>query len=103
MTNDHPKENHMTESIRVNDAPAPGGPYSQGIMAGPFVFVAGQVPKNPETGETPNGIGAQTHQTLRNVEAILRGAGCTMADVVKVTAHLTDLSYFEAFNAVYKE
>jgi len=93
----------MKHAVRVEDAPRPAGPYSQGIVAGPFVFVAGQGPSDPQTGTTPAGIEAQTHQVLRNIEAILRGAGCTMGDVVKVTAHLADLADFQAFNQVYSQ
>jgi 2-iminobutanoate/2-iminopropanoate deaminase len=93
----------MKEAIRVPDAPAPGGPYSQGIVAGPFVFVAGQTPRDPTTGEVPDGIEAQSHQVLRNLEAILRGAGCSLADVVKVPAHLAALTDFDAFNQVYRQ
>jgi reactive intermediate/imine deaminase len=97
------KETQMKQPIRVEDAPTPGGPYSQGIIAGPFVFVAGQGPADPATRQVPEGIEAQTHQTLRNVAAILRGAGCSMDDVVKVTAHLADLDDFAAYNRVYEQ
>lgn len=93
----------MKDVIRVTDAPVASGPLSQGVIAGPFVFVSGQTPKNPATGDIPDGIREQTKQVLRNVEAVLRGAECTMADVVKVTAHLTDLANFAAFNEVYRE
>lgn len=93
----------MKTAIRVPDAPAPAGPYSQGIVAGPLVFVAGQIPKEPTSGAVPDGIEAQSHQVLRNVEAILRGAGCSMADVVKVTVHLAALEDFAAFNQVYRQ
>jgi 2-iminobutanoate/2-iminopropanoate deaminase len=93
----------MKEAIRVSDAPAPAGPYSQGIVAGPFVYVAGQIPRDPATGDVPEGVTAQSHRVLRNVEAILRGAQCTMANVVKTTVHLADLGDFEAFNQVYSE
>ena len=80
----------------------PGGPYSQGIRAGDFVFVAGQVGKDPATGELVGGtIEAQTTQTLENLKAILEAAGASLADVVKVSAHLTDLSLFDRFNKVY--
>lgn len=92
----------MKEKIVVADAPAPAGPYSQGIGVGPFVFVAGQGPMDVQTGTVPDGIEAQTENVLRNLEAILRGAGCSLADVVKVTAHLADLQDFAAFNAVYQ-
>jgi reactive intermediate/imine deaminase len=93
----------VKKAIRVSDAPAPAGPYSQGIVTGPLVFVAGQIPQDPNSGEVPAGIEAQTDRVLRNVEAILRGAGCSMADVVKVTAHLADLADFDAFNQVYRQ
>lgn len=93
----------MAQRIQVNNAPEPAGPYSQGLIAGPFVFVAGQGPKNPETGETPEGVEAQTHQVLRNIQAILAGGGASLADVVKVTAHLSDLNDFDAFNGVYRQ
>jgi 2-iminobutanoate/2-iminopropanoate deaminase len=80
----------------------PGGPYSQGIRAGDFVFVAGQVGKDPATGQlVGDTIEAQTTQTLENLKAILEAAGASMADVVKVSAHLTDLSLFDRFNKVY--
>jgi 2-iminobutanoate/2-iminopropanoate deaminase len=93
----------MQEKITVADAPTPGGHYSQGIVAGPFVFVAGQGPLDVTTGSVPEGITAQTNQVLRNLEAILRGAGCSLANVVKVTAHLADLGEFDDFNAAYSE
>src|SRR5579864_6291774 len=93
----------MKQAIRVQDAPTPGGAYSQGIIAGPLVFVAGQGPTDPATGNKPDGIEAQTHQVLRNVAAILRGAGYTMDDVVKVTVHLADINDFDAYNRVYAE
>lgn len=96
-------ESTVKEAIRVSDAPAPGGPYSQGLRVGPFVFVAGQTPMGPDGEQVPAGIEAQTHRVLRNVEAILQGAGCSMADVVKVTAHLADLNDFERFNEVYSQ
>jgi 2-iminobutanoate/2-iminopropanoate deaminase len=80
----------------------PGGPYSQGIRAGDFVFVAGQVPKDPATGKiVGETIEEQTAQTLENLKAVLEAAGASMADIVKVSAHLTDLSMFDRFNSVY--
>jgi 2-iminobutanoate/2-iminopropanoate deaminase len=88
--------------IQTSNAPTPVGPYSQGLKAGDFVFVAGQGSIDPTTqkviGET---IEEQTTQTLNNVKAILEAAGATMADVVKATVHLSDLSLFSRFNAVY--
>lgn len=93
----------MQQEIIVADAPPPGGHYSQGIIAGPFVFVAGQGPLDVTTNAVPEGITAQTKQVLRNLEAILRGAGCSLADVVKVTAHLANLDDFDEFNATYSQ
>lgn len=92
-----PKEQIVTAS-----APLPAGPYSQGLRAGGFVFVAGQGPTNPATktlaGET---IEEQTRQVLENIKAILEAGGATMANVVKSTVHLSDMSLFSRFNAVY--
>jgi 2-iminobutanoate/2-iminopropanoate deaminase len=92
-------------TILTPDAPAPIGPYSQGISAsGPLVFVAGQIPVDPKTGQVvaPD-IVAQTRRVLTNVEAILRQAGCSMADVVRTTVFMTDLGEFTAMNEVYGE
>lgn len=93
----------MKKEIRTDRAPAAGGPYSQGIVAGKTIYVAGQVPKNPATGEIPEGIAAQTRQVLENVRAVLEAGGATMNDVVKTTVHLADLDDFAAFNEVYRE
>ncbi len=93
----------MKMPISVPDAPAPAGPYSQGVISGPFVFVAGQGPKDANTGDIPEGVGAQTRRVFQNIEAILRGANCSFNDVVKVTVHLADLADFDAFNGVYGE
>ena len=91
-----------TQQIRTGGAAAPVGAYSQGIRAGDFVFVAGQGPLDPATGQiVGETIEEQTARTLENVRAILEAAGATMADVVKSTVHLTDLSLFGRFNEVY--
>jgi 2-iminobutanoate/2-iminopropanoate deaminase len=80
----------------------PGGAYSTALRAGDFIFVAGQGPFNPATGElVGNTIEAQTQQVLDNIKAILEAAGARMEDVVKSTVHLADLSHFERYNAVY--
>jgi 2-iminobutanoate/2-iminopropanoate deaminase len=92
------------KQILTDKAPRPGGAYSQAIRAGDFVYIAGQGGLDPETrklvGET---IEEQTRQTCENIKAILEAAGASMADVVKSTAHLADLSLFSRFNAVYSE
>lgn len=90
------------QEIRTDGAAAPGGAYSQGIRAGDFVYVSGQGPIDPASGEiVGETIEEQTERTLENVKAILEAAGASMADVVKATVHLTDLSLFPRYNEVY--
>jgi 2-iminobutanoate/2-iminopropanoate deaminase len=89
------------QQIQTDKVAAPGGAYSQAIRAGDFVFVSGQGPRNPVTGKMGETIEEQTAQTLENIKAILEAAGTSMADVVKSTVHLTDLSMFERYNKVY--
>lgn len=90
------------EQILTNKAPQPGGAYSQGLKVGDFVFVAGQVPINPATGKLEaETIEDQTNQVISNIEAILGEAGLGLADVVKATVHLSDMSLFGRFNTVY--
>lgn len=84
------------------DLPEPAGPYSHVAEVGGMVFTAGFGPKNPATGETPDGIAAQTAQVLENVKNALAAAEATLDDVVKVTVHLQNLlEDFAAFNEVY--
>lgn len=90
--------------IRTDQAPAPVGPYNQAIAAsGQMVFVAGQIPLHPQTGEIVGAgdITPQTEQSLQNLEAILKAAGATLQDVVKTTVYLADMNDFAAMNAVY--
>jgi 2-iminobutanoate/2-iminopropanoate deaminase len=90
------------QQIQTDRAAAPGGAYSQGIRAGDFVYVSGQGPIDPATGEiVGEAIEEQTERTLENVKAILEAGGASMADVVKTTVHLTDLSLFPRYNEVY--
>lgn len=91
----------MKKVIATSDAPGAIGPYSQAIDAGAFVFASGQIPINPETGEIPEGIVAQTEQSLANVRAILSAAGLTTDNVVKTTVFLSDMDNFVAMNEVY--
>ncbi|MGD0409796.1 MAG: Rid family detoxifying hydrolase [Candidatus Limnocylindrales bacterium] len=91
----------MKQEIRTDAAPKSGGVYSQGIVAGNLVFTAGQVPRDPVTGQIPHGIDAQTRLVLRNVSAILEAAGCSMKDVVKTTVHLANLADWDGFNVAY--
>lgn len=87
--------------LQTKKAPPPAGPYSQGIETGQFVFVSGQRPVDPITGEMKDGIKAQTEQVIRNIESVLREAGCTLADIVRSTVYLSDISYFNDMNEVY--
>ncbi|MCC7116995.1 MAG: regulator [Anaerolineales bacterium] len=89
------------QQITATQGAAPIGAYSQGIRAGDFIFVSGQGPLNPATGKTPATVEEQTAQVLENIKSILAAGGATMADVVKVTAHLSDLKDFQAYNKVY--
>ena len=90
------------QQITTTTGASPMGAYSQGLRAGDFIFVSGQGPLDPETGKiVGDTIEEQTARTLENIKAILEAGGATMADVVKVTAHLTDLSNFAAYNRVY--
>lgn len=93
----------MKKEIKTNKAPQPAGPYSQALVMGGRVYVAGQGPIDPATGTKPDGIEAQTRNTLTNLKNILEAAGATMDNVVKSTVHLANLDDFAAFNAVYQE
>ena len=89
--------------IRTDAAPPPGGGYSQGIKAGRLVFTAGQVGIDPATGELAGDtIAEQTTQVLDNLAAVLGAGGATLADVVKVTAFLADMSLFAGYDTVYR-
>ncbi len=92
------------KAIHNPNAPARIGPYSQGVCAGNTVYVSGQLPINPATGEFAGAdIASQTRQSLTNIQAILAANGMTMADVVKVTVLMQDIAEFAAMNAVYAE
>ncbi|MDE7387778.1 MAG: RidA family protein [Muribaculaceae bacterium] len=93
----------MKNPISTTNAPGAIGPYSQAIDAGQFVFISGQIPVNPATGEIPEGITAQATQSLANVKAILAAAGLTMDNVVKTTVFLADMSLFGPMNEVYAQ
>jgi len=90
------------KTIAVENAPKAIGPYAQGIVAGGFLFSAGQVHLDPATMKLVSGtIAEETNQVFDNLEAVLAGAGCTLADVVKTTVFLTDMGSFAEMNGAY--
>ena len=92
----------MKEIISTSNAPAAIGPYSQAIKAGNLLFISGQVPLDPATGEVVEGdITVQTRRVLDNVKAILTQAGADFSNVVKTTVFLKDMGDFAAMNEVY--
>lgn len=91
------------KAVNTKNAPAAIGPYSQAIEAGDLVFVSGQLPIVPETGEFAGDIVANTHQCLKNIKAILNEAGMDMCNVVKTTVLLKDMNDFAAMNEVYAQ
>jgi 2-iminobutanoate/2-iminopropanoate deaminase len=92
----------MAQAVRSDQAPAPIGPYSQGILAGNELFCSGQVGFDPASGELRGGdVAAQAEQALRNLGAVLEAAGMSYADVVKTTVFLIDMNDFAAVNEVY--
>lgn len=90
--------------VSTDKAPAAVGPYSQAIIAGDFVFTAGQLSLDPKTGElVGEEIGVQTRQTMENLKNVLEAAGTSLDRVVKTTIFLTDIGNFAEMNAVYGE
>lgn len=96
---------HRHRVIATTEAPAAIGPYSQAIGAGPTLYLSGQLPIDPETGEVLSDadIETQTRQVLRNLTAVLRADGMTAKNIVSTTVYLADLDDFERFNTTYAE
>jgi 2-iminobutanoate/2-iminopropanoate deaminase len=91
-----------TRPVSTESAPAAIGPYSQGIIAGGFLFTAGQIALDPATGQVVEGdVVAQTQRVLQNLEAVLAAAGASWKDVVKTTVFLQDMKDFPRVNEVY--
>lgn len=94
----------MRKVVATQKAPAAIGPYSQGIIAGPFLYASGQIPIDPATGGIKGeDILEQAEQVMKNVGAILEEAGYRYDDVVKTTCFLADMDDFAAFNDVYEK
>ena len=91
----------MKKVISTTAAPAAIGPYSQAIRIGDFIFISGQIPVNPATGNIPEGIKAQTAQSIANIKAILAEAGISIDHVIKTTVFLADMSLFGEMYEVY--
>jgi len=94
----------MKRVVATKKAPAAIGPYSQGIITGNLIFISGQTPINPETGElVEHRIEIQTRRSLLNIKAILEEAGSGMEKIVKTTVFLSDMANFAKMNEIYKE
>lgn len=87
--------------IATTNAPAAIGPYSQAIKCGDMLYISGQIPLNPADGTIPEGIKAQTAQSISNIKAILKEAGASIDNVVKTTVFLADMSLFGEMNEIY--
>ncbi len=92
----------MRDVVSSRGAPAAIGPYSQAIRAGGFLFISGQIPLDPESGQVVDGdVAAQTHRVMQSLGAILKAAGASYDHVVRTTIFLTDLADFALVNNVY--
>ena len=97
------EEERMRNAILTEKAPKPLGPYSQAIVEGDFIFVAGQGCTNPKTGKLERGdVRSETKQTFENLRAILQAAGASLDHVVKCNVYLRDINDFVAMNEVYE-
>lgn len=94
----------MPRVVYTPQAPKPIGPYSQGVVAGCFLFISGQIPLDPVSGAVVEGdFKDKVRRVLDNVKAVVEAAGGSLRDVVKVTVYLRDMSLFQDFNSVYQE
>ena len=90
-------------AINTDQAPAASGPYTQALAVGPFVFVSGQIPLDPQGNLVKGDIVVQTCQVIANLKAVLAAAGLALKDVVKTTVFLADLADFQEMNRAYAE
>ena len=96
------KAQSSKRKVTATGAPKPAGPYSQAIVAGNTIYVAGQGPYDPVTGKMPDSFEEQAGRVFENIKAIVEAAGATMANVVKVNVYLADLANFQKMNDVYR-
>ena len=87
--------------IQTNNAPAAVGPYSQAVEIDNLVFASGQIALNPATGEMPEGIEAQSHQALKNAQAVIEASGAKWENVIKTTVFITNIDDFGKVNEIY--
>jgi reactive intermediate/imine deaminase len=93
----------MKQAFVAEDAPTPAGPYSHAVRAGGTIYLSGQGPFDPVSGEQPEDFEEQVRQTFRNLEATARSAGASLADAVRIGVYLRDMDDFPAMNKVYAE
>lgn len=93
----------MKKVINAKNAPAAVGPYVHGVEAGGLIFTSGQLGLDPETGNLPEGVEAQTHQALKNLGAVLDAAGAGYNDVVRTMVFLDNMDDFAVVNKIYGE
>jgi 2-iminobutanoate/2-iminopropanoate deaminase len=93
----------MKQAFVTDEAPQPAGPYSHAVRAGDTIYLAGQGPFDPQTGEQPATFEEQVRLTFRNLEACSRSAGASLADAVRIGVYLRDMSDFQTMNRVYEE
>lgn len=92
----------MKKIISTDRAPEAVGPYSQAVKSGPFLFVSGSIPLDPETGKlSGNNVSEQAERVMENLKAVITAAGLDMSSVVKCSCFLSDMNNFAAFNEVY--
>ncbi len=93
----------MRKAIMVRGAASPGGHYSHAVIVNGLIYVSGQVPRDPATGNIPDGFAAQVRLALSNLRTVLRGVGADLGDVAKITTYLTDMTRFAEYNEIYRE
>jgi len=94
----------LIKKVITDKAPRPVGPYAQGVIAGCLLFISGQIPIDPNTGELVEGdFKLKVRRVLENVKAIVEASGGSLKDVVKVTVFIRDIKLFQTFNEVYSE